>query len=289
MIRHMKSRARQMLPVPIVHGVESILGAVRQRRAAGREAARYRSILHNGDEVYEENLANDSGASSRGLRILKFKNGATFAIRDSLSAQPFREIFLEDHYPKDLLRGARTIVDVGANIGLFSYYARLQSPTAVIHAFEADPFTFALLSRNVSKHSIHCHHAALASKDGEVDFYSSHVSGWSSAFQTRGAVNAERVKVRSMRMSQFLRAEGISHIDFLKVDVEGAEYDILLGDPAIWSVATIKCLAVEVDRNPRDNRYSFAALLALLKSRFRYVTEVEKDGRWEYPVFICTG
>jgi FkbM family methyltransferase len=31
-----------------------------------------------------------------------------------------------------------------------------------------------------------------------------------------------------------LRAKGIAGIDFLKVDVEGAEYDILLGDKALW-------------------------------------------------------
>jgi hypothetical protein len=70
----------------------------------------------------------------------------------------------------------------------------------------------------------------------------------------------------------------------LKIDVEGAEYDIVLGDGGLLGL-DIQCLAVEVDRFPRDERYEFPSMIAALQARFR--TVAVRKPRSSFPLLIC--
>jgi FkbM family methyltransferase len=261
------------------------IGAVVLQFWQWRESQRYRSILRNGKAVYRQKCLSDCGSRENIISELAFRNGPALAARDGASAaHVFYEVFLEDHSPRRLLRGAKMIIDIGANIGLFSYYARLHAPHSRIIAFEADPTTFSILAKNVSSMSVQCFHNAVASSDGDIEFYCSQVSGWSSAHPVMGAANGQMVKVPTLRLSQFIRQSGIHHIDFLKVDVEGGEYEILLGDSELWYTATIGCLAVEADRVPRDTRYQYRDMLKQLRSRFHVVKEWKQSS---FPLLIC--
>jgi FkbM family methyltransferase len=262
----------------------SIAGRALYRFNQWREAKPYEALLRNGAEVYQQKFLDDAGKRESTIDGLHFKNGTDFKIRDGAgAAHIFYEIFLRDQYPKAMLGGAKTIVDVGSNIGLFSYYARLQAPNARIIAIEADPDTFALLNLNLANQNVERLHQAAASEAGTIDFYSSEISGWSSRYAVLGAKNARRVSVPAEPLSVTLGKLGVDGIDFLKIDVEGAEYDILLGDCDLWSTP-IRHLVVEVDRSPRDERYSFEQLMALLRARFAS-TEV---GSGKYPLVRCS-
>jgi FkbM family methyltransferase len=251
-----------------------------------REGQRYRSVLRNGDAVYRQKCLIDGGSTENIIAELAFRDGTTLSATDGVSAAyVFYEVFLEDHYPKRMLRNAKIIVDIGANVGLFSYYARLQAPHSRIIAFEPDPATFSVLEKNVKPSSVQCFHNAVASFDGILEFYCSPVSVWSSVYSVMGAANGQMVKVPTVRLSQFIKQSGINHIDFLKIDVEGSEYDILLGDSELWSVATISCLAVETDRTPRDAKYQYKDMLQQLRSRFRIVEERKTQS--SFPLLVC--
>ena len=127
-----------------------------------REAQRYRSILRNGIAVYRQKCLVNCGSRESIISGLAFRNGPTLTARDGISAALY-EVFLQDHYPKRMLRDAKIIIDIGANIGLFSYYARLHAPQSRIIAFEADPATFSVLAKNVNALSVQCVHGAVAS------------------------------------------------------------------------------------------------------------------------------
>src|SRR6185436_7619434 len=201
----------------------SIAGRALYRFNQWRESSRYQAILRNGGEVYTQKQLDDAGRRESIIYGLHFKDSLDFKIRDGAgAAHIFYEIFLRDQYPKAMLKNASTVIDVGANIGLFSYYARLQTPKARIIAIEADPDTFAVMNLNLADQNVERLHQAAASEVGGIDFYSSDISGWSSRYAVLGAKNARKVSVPAEPLSTTLRNRGISQIDFLKVDVEGA-------------------------------------------------------------------
>jgi FkbM family methyltransferase len=262
----------------------SIAGRTLFRLNRWLECRKYQAILTNGVDVFRQKSIDDGGGRQSIIDGLSFRNGPDFKIRDGAGATYiFHEIFLDDQYPKALLTGANTIIDVGANIGLFSYYARLHAPKARLIAIEADPDTFAVLDHNLAGQNVERLHQAVASEVGAIDFYSSDVSGWSSRYPALGAANARKVSVKAEPLSTTLRTRGINQIDFLKIDVEGAEYDILLGDTPLWDNLKIGSMIVEVDRTPRDHRYSMNELTDFLRKKFRSVSV----GPGDYPLVTC--
>jgi hypothetical protein len=133
-------------------------------------------------------------------------------------------------------------------------------------------------------------HQAVASESGQIDFFSCNTSGWSSRYPSADpnlqhiidTSSQRRVSVPAEKLSTTLGSRQIKQLDFLKVDVEGAEYDILLGDKDLWNTP-ISTLIVEADRTPRDARYSMNDLVELLKSKFRSVS----IGNGNYPLITC--
>jgi FkbM family methyltransferase len=245
---------------------------------ARRYLENYREVLHN--------------APSKDPGAFRFRSGPTWHLSDPTTGlQVFDEVFVGEHYRFQNRGTARTVVDIGANIGLFSLYAHLKLPAATIYAIEADPSTFATLAGNVEHNAlqdfVRPFHLAISSVTGTLTFYRAATSGWSSLFPVRGAEGGEAVQVSSMSLPAFCAAQGIGEIDILKIDVEGAEYDIVLGDPGFFEVPVHELL-LEVDRDPRDSRYGYAALMDRLRQRYHSVV-TDRPGDEEYPLVHCHG
>ncbi|MFA4993860.1 MAG: FkbM family methyltransferase [Bdellovibrionales bacterium] len=124
----------------------------------------------------------------------------------------------------------KTIVDVGANEGDWTAMASAEVPNADIHAFEIIDETFALLSKKcASNEKIRCNNFGLFSRSGEINM---HVYDASNTFSSH--VNypngAHHEKVCPVRTGDdYVREKNVEKIDFLKIDVEGAEFDVLKG------------------------------------------------------------
>lgn len=91
------------------------------------------------------------------MKELKLPNGERFFILDKLTAlYCYREIFEEQQYiPIDISLPANpTIIDVGANIGLFSYYAHQRFPNTNMISIEPIPQIFSVLEQNIEKFAI---------------------------------------------------------------------------------------------------------------------------------------
>jgi FkbM family methyltransferase len=133
---------------------------------------------------------------------------------------------------RDLVRPGDTVIDVGANIGLWVMgVARAAGPTARIHAFEPLPANFERLEANVGRNSldwIQCHPLALAERDGEARLLLPR-SGNSGVGSLRTDPGGESVAVTLTTLDGFCRREGLARVHFLKVDVEGAEMRVFEG------------------------------------------------------------
>lgn len=126
-------------------------------------------------------------------------------------------------------------LDVGANIGFFALPLALRvGPVGAVHAFEPDPRNAARLRANAELNGLQdvlrVHEAAVADREGRLTLFGSDEehSGWGSLTEFKD-ITGTRVEVQAVTLDSFLAREGIGRVDFLKVDVEAGEMELLEG------------------------------------------------------------
>ena len=153
---------------------------------------------------------------------------------------PVYEVFAEDAYrlgaltaglPEDLVA-----VDIGAHVGCFSVALALARPRACIHAWEASPSTVPWLRRNLARNGLAdrvvAHAEAVSDRCGTLHFAD---NAHGSALNGLTAATGTVVEVPCVPVVDAFAATG-GRVDLVKIDTEGAEYDLVLGsDPAVWA------------------------------------------------------
>jgi FkbM family methyltransferase len=133
-----------------------------------------------------------------------------------------KEIFADDFYYFETTRPQPVIYDCGANVGMSVLYFKKLYPDARVLAFEAEPEIAALLAKNLKANAVTgveiIDKAVWINEDGI--WFGSESADSSSIYST-----AEKKKISSVRLKDFLSKE--NHIDFLKIDIEGAEKEVL--------------------------------------------------------------
>lgn len=144
------------------------------------------------------------------------------------------------------------VFDVGANDGRTALVFAAAWPGARIHAFEPSSETFARLSAaTAASPEIAAHRLALGAREGP---------GWietGGLDRTRRAgtgadVAAGREPVEMTTLDAVRRRLGVARIDYLKIDVEGGDLDVLAGAQALFAAGAIDIVQIEVGMNP-DN------------------------------------
>lgn len=176
-----------------------------------------------------------------------------------------QEIFRDQINKFRAVRADPLIIDCGANIGMSVIFFKYLYPEAKIIAFEPDPEIFSVLARNVQVFELQ-----------NVVLYQNAV--WNTnttlAFKPDGSVgghlvtgkeNAERsIQVPTIRLKEFLNTD----VDFLKLDIEGAE-DVVLNDCSDV-LRSVRCLFVEY-HGESSTRQTLQDLLWILQDAgFRY-------------------
>ncbi len=144
--------------------------------------------------------------------------------------------------------------DVGANNGSYAKVLRDRFKSCTVHCFEPLPQNYAALKENVKESGIICHNTALGSEDGTLTFYkaSADTDGAmatvygdtiTSIFTFAGEVN-EKINCRVTTIDNFC-ADKIEGIDFLKIDVEGHEREVLKGATKMIRENRIKIIQFE--------------------------------------------
>ena len=130
-----------------------------------------------------------------------------------------------------LIRDGSTFIDVGANIGLFSSaiarVAKLKHEVDVI-AFEVDPDTFQRLSQNAEQHGFRAKNVGLSNIRGSKTFVRGAVSHVTTVLEKKNSYNMARRTFDG----QLLPLDDLDLGDkpkFIKIDVEGAELEVLEG------------------------------------------------------------
>lgn len=133
---------------------------------------------------------------------------------------------------RQFLRPGMVFIDVGAHIGYFAVLAAAQvGPQGAVLAYEADPDNYERLNANLSPYPwARALHMAVCAAEGEVTFYRTpqkEETGWGSLLG--GEEHREAVVVPGTTLDHEVVARGLTRVDMVKVDVEGAEVQVLMG------------------------------------------------------------
>lgn len=170
---------------------------------------------------------------AKGPFTFKAPNNIELAVpRRMVSA--FKEMFFRVPYteglPSNLKLGPNPLViDIGANVGYFSFWLFSKYPKAIIHAFEPFPPNIKLLTSYIEKHpqfNFNLHRKAVAGKPGTFDLHYNADDEFSTSAALSDNKEGSQIQIEAITLPDFLQKEKINQIDWLKVDCEGAEYGI---------------------------------------------------------------
>jgi len=172
-------------------------------------------------------------------------------------------------YMEGRLRKNDLFLDIGANLGIYSYLAKEMGYK--VYLFEPEPNHFAFLKRNIHIFD-RVFDVALSNDEGESDFYvgnDTHLTSSSLVMSNRGwkdSVYSHIIKVRTQKLDRIvIDTETISQIKLIKVDVEGAEQAVVEGMEDLLKRNRIdiwcEVRGEQSDRNPG----SYKKVLSFLK------------------------
>ena len=192
--------------------------------------------------------------------------GYRIAYTDLLSLCPqWHDFFVDGILRFSASSETPRILDCGANVGLASLYFKRIYPRARITAYEADPAIAAVARRNFAQnglHDIEVRQAALWTSDGDVTFRSDGADGGAIDDAGHGGALA---RVPAIRLRSVLDGE---RVDLLKLDIEGAESDVLADcEPAL---AGVEALLLDVHEFDASRRRLPSVLTLLERAGFTY-------------------
>jgi FkbM family methyltransferase len=178
----------------------------------------------------------------------------------------FNEIFLDQEYFFLTDKKDPFIVDCGSNIGMSILYFKMIYPRAVILAFEPDTDAFLCLEANVRLNDLQfvdIHMKALSKNEGPVDFYFDPENrGCLSMSIVHERMPKQRRLVEAVRLSRYIDRE----VDFLKMDVEGAEGEIIKELSSEGKLRYIAQMAIEFHHHTVKNADALSQVLRLLEN-----------------------
>jgi FkbM family methyltransferase len=173
-----------------------------------------------------------------------------------------KEIFIEGVYNQKLPPNA-FIIDCGAHIGLSVIYLKRICPTAHIVCFEPDAKNFNLLQKNIASHelkNVEAKEEAVWIENTSLNF----IQDGNMGSKIGDTNSAHSVTVQATRLKDYLDKK----VDFLKMDIEGAEYKVLKDiEPCLENVSK---MFIEYHGTFQQNNELLEILDLILKAGFKF-------------------
>jgi FkbM family methyltransferase len=176
----------------------------------------------------------------------------------------FEEVFAQRVYDVGSLPPRARIVDCGANIGISVLFFKTLHPDARVVAFEPDAAAYALLRRNVEDNGlrdVELHNAAVGARDGTLTLYSS--ADIPASPQAGGVARPGMTEARDVPMIALSGA--LADVALLKLDIEGAEHDVVAELAASGALQRVDRLVIEYHHHLSPGDDALGRLLGTLE------------------------
>jgi FkbM family methyltransferase len=164
-------------------------------------------------------------------RTYRMRSGLRLAAHDWIDTATIGVIFLRKDYGE--IRDHSVVIDVGANIGVFSVYAAATSAHTMVYAYEPIPKNFDTLLYNRKLNSLEerivpfaC---GIAGARGKHTFYFADYNTGHTLFPSRKGEYG--IEIECIRLQDVFDENGIGICHLLKMDCEGAEFESLYSTP----------------------------------------------------------
>jgi FkbM family methyltransferase len=165
------------------------------------------------------------------FEYVKLRNGLKYKIRSKTNDKTiFNEIWLKKLYTPDgfEIKDNYTVIDIGAHIGIFSVFAAFHAKKGIVYSFEPEKENFSMLKENVKLNrmkNVKIFNCGVSTHNGWGKLYISELNKAAHSMKIiENISNFEKIKLVSIK-DILKKING--NIDFLKIDCEGCEYEVL--------------------------------------------------------------
>jgi FkbM family methyltransferase len=206
---------------------------------------------------------------------IKLVNGLKYMVRArTMDRSVLKEVWIKNIYNKHGVKvnEGDTVVDIGAHIGVFSVYAAELSKTGSVYAFEPFINNYRMLEKHKiinHKENLFIYNKGISDREGTQTLFLSpdnNTGGHSLHLKNHSDRKAE---IQTITLSGFCDREKIHKIDFLKMDCEGAEFEILRSDESILQ----KVNKIVMECHPYGNNSVEDIVSILERNGFKVVRE----------------
>ncbi|MBI4129053.1 MAG: FkbM family methyltransferase [Parcubacteria group bacterium] len=143
------------------------------------------------------------------------------------------EIILQDEYRvRERISKEAVVIDAGANIGVFTVFSARIAKEGAVYAFEPTSATFESLQKNARPYGqVVVKRSALGNRIGQAELLVANSSGEGNTLTDSGIQGAydDKEVVPITMIDAFVHEQKLSRVDFIKIDTEGFEKEILEG------------------------------------------------------------
>ena len=193
-------------------------------------------------------------------------SGFKVKVPDALSfIWQYKEIFVDQSYKFNTTKTEPIIIDCGSNIGLSALYYASEYPNAKVYCIEADPSIAEILSENLVANN--CKASVIA----KAAWIHNNGVSFASEGSDSGSVGKGDTHIESIDLAEFLNK--FEEIDFLKMDIEGAENTVI--PYCAKELKKVKTLFLEYHSSYNEEQKLNEMLNVLKESGFHYYIKTE--------------
>jgi FkbM family methyltransferase len=198
-------------------------------------------------------------------KIYKFRNSIRIKTNEGIDSITIAVIFIKKEYGE--VKNNSTVIDIGANIGVYSIFAATTSKNTIVYAYEPMPKSYKLLLENIRINSlgknIFPFQQGVCAKKEKRKLFLASASPFHSLY---GAKEGRKyLEIDCVSLKDIFDDNKIKECDILKLDCEGAEFEILYNTPKEY-LEKIKEIRLEYHNQVQVKKdYNIKSLMSFLQ------------------------